>query len=214
MRILGISGSPRKDRMINNAIKEIVRDCNDEVDIISLSDKKINGCCGHALCAKDNTCKVVDDFIEIGEKMKQADIIIFGAPKYYNMINARAHATLERTFAFRHLGTYHLKDKLGIIVTTCETKKEENTVSNYIKGMFKSNLINTIGELEVTQYNQCYTCGVGEYCKEGAVVRKHGILKSIDKCHLPKEIVEQEDTLREIGNLRKLLKEYGVTFNS
>ncbi len=211
MKILAISGSGRKGRMTHNAIENILKGCNDEFEIVSLAGKKINGCIGCTACASDNECKVRDDFNDIGDKMKQADIIIFGAPNYFGMVNALAHACLERTFAFRHRSTYSLKNKLGVIVTTCESREADDPVAGYIEKMFNFNQIKTIGKMQVNQYNQCYTCGYGHNCNEGIVVRKNGVLDEILPCHLPNEVDMQEETLNEINKIRTILLDNKVS---
>ncbi len=212
MKILAISGSPRKNRMTHNVVKEILKDCKSEYEIISLAGKKINGCIGCTACAGDNVCKMRDDWNEIGEKLKAADIIIFGAANYFGTVNALAHAVLERTFSFRHCGTYSLKDKLGVIVTTCGARGNESPTADFIEKMFTINRMETIAKMEVTQYNQCYTCGYGHDCHEGAVVGTHGVLKEILPCHLPKEVENQEETLKEAERIRKILSGKGVEF--
>ncbi len=213
MKILAISGSPRKNRMTQGAIQEILANCTSDYEVISLANKKINGCIACTACAKDNICKVKDDWTDIGKKMQHADVIIFGAPNYFGMVNALAHATLERTFSFRHRSSYTLKDKLGLIVTTCEKKEDKDPVAAYIEKMFTYNQIQCIGKMQVYQYNQCYTCGFGHDCNEGSVVRKHGILEKILPCHLPQEVSEQTETLAEIKRIKGLLTQHGVTYN-
>ncbi|ONI46878.1 hypothetical protein AN644_02300 [Candidatus Epulonipiscium fishelsonii] len=212
MKILAISGSGRKDRMTHNVIKELLKDCKDEVEIISLAGKKINGCIGCTACAGDNKCKVQDDWNEIGEKMEQADMIVFGAPDYFGSINALAHVCLERTYSFRHRSIFSLKDKLGVIVSTCETRDRKDPVGEFIKKMFDFNHIKTIGKVQVNQYSQCYTCGYGHDCEAGMVVYKHGILEEILPSHIPHEVNCQDETLKEIKAFRNVLIENGVKF--
>ena len=93
--ILGISGSGRKNRMVHQTVLAIATESGQEYEVISLAGKKINGCIGCTQCAADNICKVKDDWNEIGEKMAQANVIIFGAPNYYGTINALGHVTVE-----------------------------------------------------------------------------------------------------------------------
>ncbi len=212
MKVLAISASPRKDRMIHTAIKELLKDVESECEIVSLAGKRINGCIGCTACAKDNRCKIKDDWNEIGEKMVEADIIIFGAPNYYGTVNALAHATLERMFCFRHRDVFTLKDKLGVAIGSCSVHGNDNPIVNFIEKMFTSSKIKTIAKMEVSQFNQCYTCGYGESCMSGAVVGKHGPIDEILPCHLPKEVLEQEETLKEIENVKEILKSHGVKF--
>ncbi len=213
MNILAISGSGRINRMTHQSIKALLKGCKDEVEIISLAGKQISGCIGCAVCAKDNVCKVKDDWNEIGEKMKLADIIIFGAPNYFGMVNALSHATMERTFCFRHRGANVLQGKLGVVLTTCETRENEDHVQLYLEKMFGYCKMDVIAKMHVQQYNQCYTCGFGHSCLQGSVVRKHGVLEEILECHLPKEVSFQEETQKEILQVRKILKAHGVSFN-
>ncbi|OON96895.1 MAG: hypothetical protein ATN31_09060 [Candidatus Epulonipiscioides saccharophilum] len=213
MKILAISGSPRKGRMTHQAITELLRDCKEDVEIISLAGKKIQGCIACTACAADNTCKVKDDWNEIGEKMKDADLIIFGAPNYFGTINALAHACLERTFSFRHRSDFALKDKLGVIITTCYKRDMHDPVVGVIEHSFNFSNIKTIAKMQVNSYNSCYTCGYGHDCHAGMVVYRFGKeLEEILPEHLPPEVDSQEETLAEIKEVRKILMENGVKF--
>lgn len=203
--ILAISGSGRKNKMIHQAIKEIVKNIEDDVEIISLAGKRINGCIGCTLCAKDNQCKVKDDWLDIGKKMEKADIIIFGAPNYYGMINSLAHACLERTFSFRHQNAFLLKDKKGIIVTTSRQSQQLNPVHDTIQMFMKSNKMQVIGEVSVEGYDQCYTCGYGHTCTVGNVYKHHGLLPKIESHHLPLEICDQHGSLDQIHQIQNVI---------
>lgn len=210
--ILAISGSPRKDRMIHNTLKEILRGCKEPYEIITLSGKRINGCIACTMCANDNICKVKDDWSLIAEKMLKADIIIFGAPNYYNTLNALSHACLERTFAFRHRSAFLLKEKLGITVSTYREGVNSDNVQSMIEKFMKSNQMNIVGHVACHEYSQCYTCGYGYDCEAGSVVRCHGVLKSIQYYDLPNEVESQQDTLNEIKKIKEVLKKRGIEY--
>lgn len=205
MNILGISCSARKGRMVEQTVTNIVERLNGTKQIISLSGKKVNGCTGCTSCALDNICKQEDDWNEIGEALKWADLIVFGAPNYYGTINAIGHAVLERTFSFRHGGAFNLEGKHGIIVTTTRNANEndKDPVRDIIERFMKSNKMNILGHVNVEGYDQCYTCGIGNSCIYGNVVRQHGILEKIEACHLPKELNEQPIALSQIDTLVK-----------
>ncbi len=209
--ILAISGSPRRDRMIHTAMKEILKGCNEPYEIISLAGKKISGCIACTACASDNICKVRDDWNEIGDKMKEADIIIFGAPNYYAMPNALSHCCLERTFCFRHMGTFSLEGKLGVTVTTLP-RGDIDPVKEVIDRFMLSNRMEVIGGMNVIGYSQCYTCGEGKNCLVGSVVGRHGVLEEIEPQHLPLELCQQSRTMEEVARIRELLKTKGVSF--
>ena len=203
--ILAISGSPRKNRMIHSAIKSLTDGLKEEVEIISLAGKKINGCTGCTSCAKDNICKLTDDWNHIGRKMVEADTIIFGAPNYYDTINALAHACLERTFCFHHLGGFSLAGKTGIIVTTTRKRNAPDPVRTIIERFMKANKMDVQARIQVDGYAPCYTCGVGHKCKVGTVVKEHGVLETIEACHLPQEVARQKETMADIMRVKALL---------
>lgn len=212
MKILAISGSPRLDRMIHTTIKKILEGCEDDFEIISLANKKISGCISCLGCAKDNVCKLKDDWNDIAKKMVNADMIIFGCPNYYGLPNAISHSFLERMYCFRHKSKFTLANKKAVLITTKREKNQTEPVYDIIKKFFVSNKMNIIGNMNCGEYSTCYTCGCGQNCEVGNVVAEHGILEEILPCHLPKEINEQENTQLEIQRIRKLLVENGVRY--
>ena len=203
--ILGISASGRKNKIIHQTVKAIALKTGMEYEVISLAGKKINGCIGCVQCVHDNLCKVQDDWNDIGKKMTDADIIIFGAPNYYGSINALGHACLERTFSFRHLGNFTLKGKIGISVSNARENLSVDPVKETIQKFMISNQMEIIGHVTAQGYDQCYTCGVGHFCEVGNVVKCHGILEKIEKEHLPKEFSEQFNTIEQVDDVVRTL---------
>lgn len=203
--ILGISASGRKNGITAKTVRAVLESSNCEYDFISLAGKKISGCIGCTGCASDNKCKIKDDWNEIADKMLVADAIVFGAPNYGGMINALGHACLERTFCFRHQGTLSLAGKLGVVVSTCNVVQENDMISMIIGGAMKSNMMTVIGSIKAHGYSQCYTCGYGNNCSVGNVVKEHGLLDEIKKIHFPHDFEEQEDTIAQVKSIGRLL---------
>ncbi|MHB1126985.1 MAG: flavodoxin family protein [Bacillota bacterium] len=142
---------------------------------------------------------------EIGEKMLQADAIIFGAPNYYGTINALGHACLERTFCFRHREIFNLAGKLAVSVSVSYGREAEDPVHSIIKKFMKSNMMAIIDTVSAKGYAQCYTCGYGHDCGVGNVVRDHGFLERIEDKHYPACFEEQENTKFQTYRVGKLL---------
>ncbi len=206
--ILGISASGRENGITSSTVKSILETSNLSYEYVSLAGKKINGCIGCTHCATSNRCVVKDDWNEIGELMLQADAIVFGAPNYFDFINALGHACLERTFSFRHKDVFALQGKIGISVSTAYN--DNDCVRKYIEKLMISNKMKIFGNVYAHAYSQCYTCGYGHDCYAGAVVAKHGVLEKIEKEHYPVCYEEQKDTKLAVLNtgqmLAKLLK--------
>ena len=59
------------------------RDAGNEVEYISLKGKEIKFCIGCLACQKTQKCVQKDDAVEIAEKVKNADTLVFVTPIYY-----------------------------------------------------------------------------------------------------------------------------------
>jgi multimeric flavodoxin WrbA len=120
MKILGISGSPRKDgttvTMINEALQAAAAD-GAEVELFSVAGKNIKGCEGCWSCTKTGKCKIKDDVTGLFEKMLEADGIIFGSPVYFYGMTAQAKAIIDRTISLREPGK-NLANKVFGVVTS------------------------------------------------------------------------------------------------
>lgn len=81
-----------------------------EVEKISIKDKTIAFCKGCLACQTLGHCVIKDDAIEIAEKMKTADVIVFATPIYYYEMSGQMKTLLDRAnslfpsdFAFRDI---------------------------------------------------------------------------------------------------------------
>ena len=165
--ILGISGSPRKEKIsgVYRLVRTVLESTGCEYELISLRNKKISGCIACLGCIEDNLCKVEDDFRDIRDKIVNADAFVIGAPNYYSGINALTHAFLERWFQFIHRDGNLLWGKLGIAVGVGGTTGE--FPANEIEKFFSYNFIETIAKISGQGAAACYSCGYGETCRVG-----------------------------------------------
>lgn len=190
--ILGINASGRNGGVTGEAVKAVLEASGLEYEYVSLAGKRINGCIGCTACAGDNICKVKDDWNEIGEKMRDAKAIVFGAPNYFGRMNALGHACWERTFCFRHREAFSLAGKMGIIVSV--EYEGHNKVRPEIEDFMNRNKMAVIESVFAKGYSQCFTCGFGHDCSVGNVVRLHGFIEKVEKEHLPLCFDQQEET--------------------
>lgn len=202
--IIGISAG-RKEGVTSAVVKKILESSDEEYEYISLSGKKINGCIGCVRCAADNICKQKDDWNEIGSKLLKADAIVFGGPNYGGTINALGHAFLERMFCFRHREVFSLAGKLAVIVSVEYAREKENTVHNFIKKVFDTQMMAIVESVSAIGYSQCYTCGFGGNCGVGNVVRDHGFINEIKDEHYPPHFRDQTEAVFQAHRVGKLL---------
>ena len=101
MKILMINGSPHEKGTTMRALKEVEAVLNAtgiETEIITVGNKKIEGCTGCRACKKTGKCIYNDIVTETLEKMEYADGIVIGSPVYYASINGTLKCFLDRFF--------------------------------------------------------------------------------------------------------------------
>lgn len=99
--IVIISGSPRNDskslkfaqELFNKKIKD---DPNREATLVSISDLKIEGCCGCNGCKSTFECVKDDDMSEIYDFVEGAEEICVVTPIYMAGVPAKLKAVLDR----------------------------------------------------------------------------------------------------------------------
>ena len=167
MKVLGISGSPRKGKSTDRLVQEVLDAVGVDTEFISLAGKRIGPCIACLGCVKDNVCKVNDDMEKLRSKIVEADAYVFGAANYYSMLNGLSHCFLERFYQFRHREGKAVAGKLGVAVGVGGSSGDR--VVENIKTFFQYNQIECIGAVSAQGAASCFTCGYGETCKVGAI---------------------------------------------
>lgn len=204
MKILGISGSPRKEETSGTfrLVKTVLENTGIDYDLISLRGKTISGCIACLGCAKDNVCKVTDDMTPLREKIVNADAYIIGAPNYYSTLNALTHAFIERWFQFRHQEGDLLWGKLGVAVGV--GGMDGRVPAEAIEMFFRYSFIETVAKVAGQGAASCYSCGYGETCKVGIIHMVHGEGTEITEEITP-DVTKQENVMQAAVEAGKLL---------
>lgn len=114
MKVLAINGSPRKNfntaKMLNSSL-EGAKSLGAETELINLYDKPFKGCVSCFACKLKNSkthglCAYKDELTPILQKCLEADVIILGAPIYYDMPSGVSRSFLERLLF--PIGSYHV----------------------------------------------------------------------------------------------------------
>ena len=116
MKVLLISGSPRKGNteFILNKIFEGIN--SDNKELILLREKEIKHCIGCLYCHDRHKCCIDDDMAEINAKLETADIIILGTPNYFDSVSGLMRDFMDRTHPFYKSGLITGKKVINIIV--------------------------------------------------------------------------------------------------
>ncbi len=99
MKIIGITGSPRKngntELLTAHALKAIAEEGLD-TELVRLAGLDIRPCDACLACNTQEKCPIKDDFFPVYLKMKEADGIILASPVYYGSATALIKGLMER----------------------------------------------------------------------------------------------------------------------
>jgi multimeric flavodoxin WrbA len=121
VKVVGISGSARKDGNTALLIKAVFKELEAEgieTELIQLAGKNIRGCMACYKCFenKNRRCVVEDDLNPILEKMASADGIILGSPTYFSDVTAEMKALIDRCGFVSRANDNMLRRKVGAAV--------------------------------------------------------------------------------------------------
>ena len=206
MKILGISGSPRKNEKsgVFTLVQTVLDHTGMEYEMISLRNKQISGCIACLGCVKDNVCKVADDFTALRDKIVEADAYVLGGPNYFSTLNVISHAFLERFYQFRHQDGNLLMGKLAVAVGVSGTADSGCFPADEIEKFFLYNFIETVAKVTGQGTASCYDCGYGETCRIGITAFNHGPGATIAPEMIP-NVRKQDDVINSAAEAGRLL---------
>jgi len=168
MKVLGISGSPRKDHTTEGLVREVlagVEGC--QTEFLSLAGKKIGPCIACLGCVEDNVCVLKDDMAALRDTIVEADAYVIGAANFYGVLNGLSHCFMERWYQFRHREGKAVAGKLGVAAGV--GGGFPMPVVDNLKTFFQYNQIECVDTVTAQGAACCFTCGHGETCKVGAI---------------------------------------------
>jgi len=118
MKILGISGSPRKDGNTEILLRETLNAAERmgcATWLFPLSGKTVAPCRACGGCFQSGACVIEDDMHELSSMMSGADAVIWATPVYFGNVSAQLKAVMDRTFA--ELQKRSLKGKAAGVLT-------------------------------------------------------------------------------------------------
>ena len=98
-KVLVISTSLRARSNSDQLAERLIagaKDAGHEVEHISLKGKEIRFCIGCLACQKTQRCVLKDDAIQIADKVKNADTLVFTTPIYYYEMSGQMKTLLDR----------------------------------------------------------------------------------------------------------------------
>jgi len=155
MKVLGLSGSMRKDGNTAQLIKVILKRCEDagiETKFVSLAGKKIRPCLGCENCKKKKWCVIEnDDWSEIVQEILDCEVLIIGSPTYYYDICGQLKNFIDRTYSLFH--DRKLAGRRGVAVAV-QAQKGANRTIQTIEGFLSSHEFSSLGSVKGTGYKE------------------------------------------------------------
>lgn len=101
------------------------------VEMIRLAGKKLNFCIGCMACHRTQKCVIPDDAVQIAEKVKRADVLVFATPIYYYEMCGQMKTLLDRMNPL-FTADYSFRD---VYLLTTAADEEESAMDGAVKGM-------------------------------------------------------------------------------
>ncbi|MBP2144377.1 multimeric flavodoxin WrbA [Methanococcus voltae] len=155
MKILGISGSPKKEGNTSYLVKKALEEAEKlgfETEFISLAGLELNPCIACEMCKKGENCIIIDDIEDIVDSMDEADGIILGSPVYFGGVSAQLKMIMDRSRSLR--ANRKLKNKVGAAISVGASRNggQETTIRQIHDYMHIQSMIVVADEFPTAHY--------------------------------------------------------------
>jgi multimeric flavodoxin WrbA len=155
MKVLGISGSMRKDGNTADLVNVILKRCEDagiKTEFVSLAGKKIHPCLGCEKCKEKKWCVIEnDDWDEVIQKVLDSDVLVIGSPTYYYDVCGHLKNFIDRTYSLYH--DRKLAGRKGIAVAVCANKGASRTIQT-LEGFLSTHEFSSLGSVKGKGYQK------------------------------------------------------------
>ena len=117
IKVLGVSGSPRKGRNTEKLLSIPLEAAEAEgaaTELLSLAELSIKPCIGCNTCVREKRCPQ-DDEDDVGlvkGKLQEADAVIFAAPSYFGGVPGTMKDMMDRSRSLK-MDDHRLRDKVA-----------------------------------------------------------------------------------------------------
>jgi len=150
MKVIGLVASPRgKDSntlKLVNAVLTGAKEEGAETELVDIYKLNIGYCNACGTCYATGECTLIDDFVELFEKIMNADGIVLGAPNYIDSVPAPLKALFDRMADAIHCQM--LTGKFGCSVCTAGGSGEHE-VTAYMNKVLTTLGVTVVGGIGV-----------------------------------------------------------------
>ena len=134
MKILVITGSPRKNGNSNTLVEHFIKGAQEKGHLVKRFDsaaKKVHPCIACDKCAQSGTCVFDDDFNFVKENILEADMVVFASPVYYFSMSAQIKTVIDRFYAINSQISKPKKAVLLMTYADTSAKEAQPIISHY-----------------------------------------------------------------------------------
>jgi multimeric flavodoxin WrbA len=164
MKVVGISGSPRRGGNTETLLREVLRGAEEagaETRLFILSNMDISPCRHCDGCYAEGECVVKDDMWLIYPEIESLDALVLASPIHFYGVTAQAKAMIDRCQAF-WARKYVLKRRIaaekrkGVFISTGGTRFPD------LFDHAKATVQNLFLTIDVAYWGELLFCGVDE----------------------------------------------------
>ncbi len=153
MKVLGLSGSMRREGNTAQLIKVILQRCDDagiKTECIARAGKKIMPCMGCEKCKVEKWCiNETDDWNAIVKKVLECDVLVIGSPTYYYDVCGHLKNFIDRTYSLYH--DRKLAGRKGVALAVHANTGASRTIQT-IEGFLSAHEFSSLGSVKGTGY--------------------------------------------------------------
>jgi len=153
MKVLGLSGSMRKDGNTAQLVGVILKRCADAgipAEFVSLAGKKILPCIGCEKCKETKWCALEkDDWGEVMRQVVDSDVLVIGSPTYYFDVCGHLKNFIDRSYSLYH--DHKLAGRKGVAVAVHANKGASRTIQT-LEGFLNTHEFSSLGSVKGTGY--------------------------------------------------------------
>jgi multimeric flavodoxin WrbA len=155
MKVLGLSGSMRKDGNTAQLIRVILKRCEEaglETEFVSLAGKRILPCIGCEKCKDRKWCIIEnDDWGEVAQKVVDCEVLVIGSPTYYYDVCGQIKNFIDRTYSLYH--DRKLAGRKGIAVAVNAQTGANRTIQT-LEGFLSAHEFASLGSVKGKGYEE------------------------------------------------------------
>lgn len=137
-KVVAINGSPHVSFGNTGLMMEMLREPLDregfDLEIVNLSELRIEYCIGCGQCLEKGACWIGDDYKALATKALKADAVVLGSPVYIRSVTAQMKTFLDRSVSTGHRPQLPWKPGLSVCVS-CGFG--ETSVGEYLGNMLR-----------------------------------------------------------------------------